>query len=100
MEVTVTNPIAFGQHGSRSMATLHRRAMADLSLPAHIRTRKGDHFAISTHCIWDENNNLHPSEFQAFRFADRRKISGSQNKSAYVSTSVDHLDFVHGKLVC
>ncbi|KAL4928005.1 cytochrome P450 [Aspergillus undulatus] len=87
-----------------SMATMHRRAMTDLELdvpgadPIHIK--KGDHLAVSSHSMWDETNYPKPHQFNPYRFVERRQIPGYEHKSAYVSTSADHLGFAHGKLAC
>lgn len=83
-----------------SIATMHRRAMANVKLPGGIQILKGEHLAVSSHSMWDEKNYPNPERFDAFRFVERRKMPGYENKSAYVSTSADHLGFAHGKLAC
>jgi hypothetical protein len=83
-----------------SMATMHRRAMADVDLPGGIHIRKGEHLAVSSHSMWDESNYPNPDKFEPFRFVERRNKPGYEHKSSYVSTSTDHLGFAHGKLAC
>ncbi|KAL4935180.1 cytochrome P450 [Aspergillus oleicola] len=83
-----------------SMATMHRRALADIDLPGDIHIKKGDHLAVSSHSMWDEENYPNPEQFNPYRFVERRKIPAYEHKSAYVSTSADHLGFAHGKLAC
>lgn len=83
-----------------SMVTMHRRATADIQLPGDVHIQNGEHLAVLSHSMWAEENYANPEEFDPFRFVERRKMPGYESKSAYVSTSADHLGFAHGKLAC
>ncbi|KAF4988023.1 hypothetical protein FGRMN_10017 [Fusarium graminum] len=83
-----------------SLASMHRRAMANVELTGGIRIREGEHLAISNHCMWDEKNYPNPEKFDLYRFIERKKLPGYEARSSFVTTSPDHLGFAHGKYAC
>lgn len=82
------------------MAVMHRSAVRDVELPNGVRIYKGEHIAVSSHRMWDPEEYKDPESFDAFRFAERRKMPGYENKSLLVATSPDHMAFSHGKHAC
>lgn len=82
------------------MAVMHRKAVADVELPGGIKIRRGEHTAISASRMWDEGEYTDAERFQPWRFAERRRIPGHENKSLLVATSPEHLGFAHGKHAC
>jgi cytochrome P450 len=71
-----------------------------VELPNGIKIAKGEHTAVSSHRMWSAEDYQNPDEFDAFRFVERRKLPGYENRSLLVSTSFDHLGFSHGKHAC
>lgn len=82
------------------MSSMHRSALKDVELPGGIRIKKGEHIAVSSHRMWDPKEYKEPDTFDAYRYIERRKIPGYENKSLLVSTSPDHMGFSHGKHAC
>lgn len=79
---------------------MHRTATADVELSNGLVIKKGERTAISSHRMWSSEYYENPDEFEAFRFAERRKIQGLENRSQLVATSQDHTAFSHGKHAC
>lgn len=82
------------------MASMHRSAVKDVKLPGGVMICKGEHVAVSSHRMWDPKEYKNPDTFDAYRFVERRKIPGYENRSLLVSTSPDHMAFSHGKHAC
>ena len=79
---------------------MHRTATTDIQLPSGVIIKKGEKTAISSHRMWSPQDYEDPEKFDGYRFVERRKIPGYENRSLLVSTSHDHLGFAHGKHAC
>lgn len=79
---------------------MHREALVDVELPGGVVVKKGERTGISSHRMWLAEEYQDPDKFDAYRFLERRKQPGYENKSLLVSTSHDHLGFAHGKHAC
>jgi cytochrome P450 len=83
-----------------AMATLHRYATKDVTLSNGTFIAKGEVTGISSHSHWDPEIYPEPEKFDGYRFLNRRKIPGQENRSLLVSTSNEHTAFAHGKHAC
>ncbi|USW55910.1 Putative cytochrome P450 [Septoria linicola] len=84
-----------------NMASMHRSAMSDVTLPGtDINIFKGEQTAISSERMWNPEIYAEPEKFDAYRYIEKRKIPGWENKGLLVSTSPEHLGFAHGKHAC
>lgn len=68
-----------------------------MELPHGILIKKGERTSFSCARMWSADDYADPDRFDGYRFLERRKIPGLENRSLLVSTSLDHLGFAHGR---
>ncbi|KAI1322177.1 cytochrome P450 [Xylariaceae sp. FL0255] len=84
-----------------AMTSMHRLVLADITLSDGLLLPKGSVIGVSGDRMWEDTVHENASQFDGFRFYNRRSIPGSiGNQAHFVSTGVDHLAFGHGKHAC
>ncbi|KAJ2985895.1 hypothetical protein NUW58_g5290 [Xylaria curta] len=82
------------------MTTMHRTALADVTLSDGTVIRKGSKLAVRSTNRLNPDVYENPEEFDGARFLRLREIPGKSNQAHLVSTSTDALGFGHGLHAC
>ncbi|KAH8749751.1 cytochrome P450 [Diaporthe sp. PMI_573] len=84
------------------LATMQRKARADVELSNGTVIPKGSYLAVSTHRHWDDEAYPNAKEWDGYRFYNMRRSGepGKENTSLLVSTTPEHMGFGHGVHAC
>ncbi|KAJ0122177.1 Dihydromonacolin L monooxygenase LovA 6 [Diaporthe amygdali] len=84
------------------LATMQRKARADVKLSNGTFIPKGGFLAVSTHHHWDDATYPNANEWDGYRFYKMRHSGepGKENTSQLVATTAEHLGFGHGIHAC
>ncbi|KAI1435962.1 cytochrome P450 [Xylaria sp. CBS 124048] len=82
------------------MTTMHRLAVADVTLSDGTVIRKGTRCAVRSSKRMDPTIYGNPTEFDGSRFLRMREVPGKETQASLVTTSVESLGFGYGAHVC
>ena len=78
---------------------MHRKAEAQVTLSDGTTLPKGSRIMILNDILKDPTIFSEPDKFDAYRFYNKRKLPGEENKHQFTTTAEDALSFGHGKIL-